>query len=150
MSAELAHLSDDRGWNQFLGSVYSMNWVAYGEGPLAGTEGSDAVLKYLARHVVGTTIWNHRLISDDGEKITYWAPEPKQPGGWSLQAKTSSGELTRRRICGMRSDARVAEQLPTSPLLWIFIQSRSQHQGASSSSVAGFGQGFDERLPGVE
>ena len=37
-----------------------------------GSKGAEGIVNYLARYVSGTAIGNRRLISDDGQYVTFW------------------------------------------------------------------------------
>jgi hypothetical protein len=67
-AGELADLSR---WNRFLAFVEPVckkEWVVYAKAPFRGP---DHLLQYLARYTHRVAISNHRLLSFDGESVTF-------------------------------------------------------------------------------
>ena len=64
----LAPLKPDAAFGAFIRSLYRQTWVVYAKPPF----GSPAhVLQYLARYTHRVAISNHRLVSFDGESVTF-------------------------------------------------------------------------------
>jgi len=64
--AWIRHVDDFRQW---LEPIEAKDWHMHCQGPPPGCEGGTAVLKYLARYVVGSAISDARLLEDDGEQL---------------------------------------------------------------------------------
>jgi hypothetical protein len=71
LDGKLSHLADTRSFESWLSTLYQKNWVVYAQGPPAGVQGADAVLKYLARYVSGVAISDRRLISHAGGGVLF-------------------------------------------------------------------------------
>ncbi len=64
----IAHLADRRAFLRHLSPVRKKRWVVYAKPPFAGPE---AVLAYLSRYTHRVAISNRRLISFDGDGVTF-------------------------------------------------------------------------------
>jgi hypothetical protein len=51
--------------------LYHKNWVTYAQGPPAGIEGPEALLKYLTRYVSGVAISDKRLVSHAAGRVVF-------------------------------------------------------------------------------
>ena len=64
----LAHLAAPATFRAWLGPLYAQDWVVYAKAPFGGPE---QVLKYLARYTHRVAISNARLVSLDGDQVTF-------------------------------------------------------------------------------
>jgi hypothetical protein len=65
---QLSHLAERRHFTRLIQSLYSQKWVVYAKPPFGGPE---HVLNYLARYTHRIAISNHRLLSFDGQNVTF-------------------------------------------------------------------------------
>jgi hypothetical protein len=71
LDGELSCLSSKRQFESWLSTFYQKDWVVYAQGPPEGVQGTEAVLKYLARYVTGVAISDRRLVSDVAGRVTF-------------------------------------------------------------------------------
>ena len=64
----LPTLTDPAAFEELVGSAARREWVVYSKPPFGGPE---QVLKYLSRYTHRIAISNHRLVSMDGESVTF-------------------------------------------------------------------------------
>jgi predicted Zn-ribbon and HTH transcriptional regulator len=64
----LSHLADEKQFARFIRTLYRHKWVVYAKRPFGGPE---HVLNYLARYTHRVAISNHRLLSFDGQNVTF-------------------------------------------------------------------------------
>jgi len=67
-AGQLVPLSDWKSFLAFLKPLGEKEWVVYAKAPFRGP---DHLLQYLARYTHRVAISNHRLISFDGESVTF-------------------------------------------------------------------------------
>ena len=77
LPGELAELTDGQALEKWLTPLYQTNWEVYCQPPPKGCTDPDAMLKYLARYVVGGAISDRRLISHTDGVVTFWARQGK-------------------------------------------------------------------------
>jgi hypothetical protein len=65
---QLSHLADRQHFARLIQSLYRQKWVVYAKPPFGGPE---HVLNYLARYTHRIAISNHRLLSFDGQNVTF-------------------------------------------------------------------------------
>jgi hypothetical protein len=65
---ELQPLANKKTFAAFLRTLFREDWVVYAKAPFGGPE---HVLQYLARYTHRVAISNHRLLSVDGERVTF-------------------------------------------------------------------------------
>lgn len=65
---QLSHLADGKHFARLIQSLYRQKWVVYAKAPFGGPE---HVLHYLARYTHRIAISNHRLLSFDGQNVTF-------------------------------------------------------------------------------
>jgi hypothetical protein len=65
---QLSHLADPKHFARLIQSLYRKKWVVYAKPPFGGPE---HVLHYLARYTHRIAISNHRLLSFDGQNVTF-------------------------------------------------------------------------------
>ena len=65
---ELQSLANGKASAAFLRSLFREDWVVYAKAPFGGPE---HVLQYLARYTHRVAISNHRLLSVDGDQVTF-------------------------------------------------------------------------------
>jgi hypothetical protein len=68
LAGSLAPLSSRKAFHDFLQPLYDKEWVVYAKAPFRGP---DHLLQYLARYTHRVAISNHRLVSFDGESVTF-------------------------------------------------------------------------------
>jgi hypothetical protein len=73
----LATLHEPRALEAWLTPLYRTNWEVYCQPPPEGITDPEAVLKYVARYVVGGAISDRRLISHGDGQVTFWARQGK-------------------------------------------------------------------------
>mgnify|MGYP001828603009 CR=1 FL=1 len=73
LEGRVAWLQDVTQRELWLKQLENMNWNAFVEGPPHGKSKPAHVLKYLARYMSGGPLADRRLISHDGDKVTFWA-----------------------------------------------------------------------------
>jgi hypothetical protein len=64
----LSHLADKKQFARFIQTLYHHKWVVYAKPPFGAPE---HVLNYLARYTHRIAISNHRLLSFDGQHVTF-------------------------------------------------------------------------------
>ena len=67
-AGQLADLSDWKSFLGFLEPLRKKEWVVYAKAPFRGP---DHLLQYLARYTHRVAISNHRLVSFDGDSVTF-------------------------------------------------------------------------------
>jgi len=67
-AGSIAPLSDRKAFFDFLQPLDKKEWVVYAKAPFRGP---DHLLQYLARYTHRVAISNHRLLSFDGESVTF-------------------------------------------------------------------------------
>jgi hypothetical protein len=67
-SSSSAELAAPRNFSAFLRRLFREDWVVYAKPAFGGPE---AVLRYLGRYTHRVAISNHRLLSCDGERVTF-------------------------------------------------------------------------------
>ena len=65
---ELQSLANEKAFAAFLRTLFREEWVVYAKPPFGGPE---HVLQYLARYTHRVAISNHRLLSVDGDHVTF-------------------------------------------------------------------------------
>lgn len=65
---KLQPLANERAFAAFLRTLFREDWVVYSKAPFGGPE---HVLQYLARYTHRVAISNHRLLSVDGDHVTF-------------------------------------------------------------------------------
>ena len=65
---ELQPLANEKAFAAFLRTLFREDWVVYSKAPFGGPE---HVLQYLARYTHRVAISNHRLLSVDGDHVTF-------------------------------------------------------------------------------
>ena len=65
---ELQSLANEKAFAAFLRTLFREDWVVYAKAPFGGAE---HVLQYLARYTHRVAISNHRLLSVDGDHVTF-------------------------------------------------------------------------------
>jgi hypothetical protein len=68
MEGQIQHLATPKSFAAFLRKLHRHEWVAYAKPSFGGPE---QVLRYLGRYTHRVAISNHRLISFDGESVTF-------------------------------------------------------------------------------
>jgi hypothetical protein len=68
LSGNLKPLRDEKAFCAFLDPLSEKEWVVYAKAPFGGPE---HLLQYLARYTHRVAISNHRLVSFDGESVTF-------------------------------------------------------------------------------
>jgi hypothetical protein len=64
----------------WIKGLEAIDWNVFVEGPPNGQSDPKHVLMYLARYLTGGPIADSRLISHEGDKVTFWArPKTDQP-----------------------------------------------------------------------
>jgi hypothetical protein len=78
---ELAGLAEASAFAAWLREQYRTEWVVYAKPPFGGAE---QVLKYLARYTHRVALSNRRLLSFEGERVTFTAKDyaAGAGGGW--------------------------------------------------------------------
>ena len=89
----IRHLSEPKCFSAFLRTMFRQDWVVYAK-PAFG--GPDQVIRYLGRYTHRVAISNHRLVSFDGEKVTFrWKD---YAGGNKQRLMTVSADEFMRRF----------------------------------------------------
>lgn len=97
LDGELSHLVCKRHFESWLSTLYQKDWVVYAQGPPAGVQGTEAVLKYLARYVSGVAISDRRLVSDVDGRVTFrW--KNYRRGGHEETTSLPAVEFVRRYL----------------------------------------------------
>lgn len=68
LTGELVALDSEKAFRSFLKPLGRKEWVVYAKAPFRGP---DHLLQYLARYTHRVAISNHRLVSFDGESVTF-------------------------------------------------------------------------------
>jgi hypothetical protein len=100
LEGKLAHLADRAAFERWLTPLYQKQWVVFCEAAPHGCDGPESVLKYLACYVAGAAISDKRLISHDGQRVTFWARE-----------RGKKGKSTKRRACSLGGEEFVRRYL---------------------------------------
>ena len=88
----LRHLANPKVFRMFLRSLFIHDWVVYAKKPFGGPE---HVLHYLARYTHRVAISNHRLISMEGDQVTFrW--KDYAHGNRKRKMTIPAGEFLRR------------------------------------------------------
>lgn len=67
-AGSIQYLEDQKRFSAFLRTLFRKNWVVYAK-PAFG--GPDQVIRYLGRYTHRVAISNHRLVSFDGNQVTF-------------------------------------------------------------------------------
>ena len=97
LGGKLSPLANQRQFESWLSTLYKKEWVVYVQGPPAGIEGAEAVLKYLARYVSGVAISDRRLASHAGGRVTFRCKNYAR-GGQSEPRSLPGVEFVRRYL----------------------------------------------------
>lgn len=65
---QIQHLATPEGFAQFIRKLRRHDWIVYAKPPFGGPE---QVIRYLGRYTHRVAISNHRLISFDGDNVTF-------------------------------------------------------------------------------
>src|SRR5262245_51890108 len=65
---QIQHLNDPKAYASFLRILFRQEWVVYAKPAFAGPE---QVVRYLGRYTHRVAISNHRLLSFDGDHVTF-------------------------------------------------------------------------------
>lgn len=98
LAGSFESLQNEAGWKTFRRKLQGMDWVSHIQPPpRAGLTGQH-VLKYLAGYLSGGPIANSRIVSTDGQTVTFMAHAGEVAGGQSKQVPItmSQVEFTRR------------------------------------------------------
>jgi hypothetical protein len=95
ISDSLAPLADQSVFEKWLLPVRAKDWVVHCQSAPPDCQGPGAAMKYLARYVVGTAISDARLLSDDGQSVTFRAKDYRHQGR-SMELVVSGAEFVRR------------------------------------------------------
>ena len=91
-TGSLAALSSREAFFDFLKPLYDKEWVVYAKAPFRGP---DHLLQYLARYTHRVAISNHRLVSFDGDSVTFrW--KDYAHGNKKRKMTVSANEFLRR------------------------------------------------------
>jgi hypothetical protein len=91
---ELAGLAEPAAFAAWLREQYRLDWVVYAKPPFGGPE---QVLKYLARYTHRVALSNRRLLSLDGDQVTFSAKD-YAAGGRPRRVRLSAEEFLRRWV----------------------------------------------------
>ena len=69
-TGSLSDLMSEDSWHAVIESLMKHEWVVHCEAAPEGCDGPEAAIKYLARYVAGIAISDHRLVADDGRRVT--------------------------------------------------------------------------------
>jgi hypothetical protein len=67
-AGSIQYLKDEKRFSAFLRTLFRQNWVVYAK-PAFG--GPDQVIRYLGRYTHRVAISNHRLVSFEGDQVTF-------------------------------------------------------------------------------
>jgi hypothetical protein len=67
-AGQIQHLSEARKFSSFLRTLFRQDWVVYAKPAFGGPE---QVIRYLGRYTHRVAISNHRLVSFDGNDVTF-------------------------------------------------------------------------------
>jgi hypothetical protein len=85
-------LRDPARWHAFIDALFQRDWVVYAK-PAFG--GASAVLRYLGRYTHRVAISNHRLLTFDGERVTFRWKDYSQGARWRTMTLTAMEFLRR-------------------------------------------------------
>ena len=92
-AGSIQHLAEPKCFGAFLRTLFRQDWIVYAK-PAFG--GPDQVIRYLGRYTHRVAISNHRLISFDGDHVTFrWRD---YAGGNKKRTMTVSSEEFMRRF----------------------------------------------------
>ena len=91
----LVHLAEARAFLRHLAPVRKKRWVVYAKPPFAGPA---AVLAYLSRYTHRVAISNRRLISFDGNQVTFRYKDYRRDGAERQQVMTLAADEFIRRF----------------------------------------------------
>jgi hypothetical protein len=92
-AGSIHHLTDPKYFATFLRTLYRQDWVVYAKPAFGGPE---QVIRYLGRYTHRVAISNHRLVSFDGERVTFhWRD---YTGGNKVRTMTVSADEFIRRF----------------------------------------------------
>ena len=119
-----AALADDKQFRELLRRLHLQDWVVYAKPALGGPR---QVLRYLGRYTHRVAISNHRLLSFDGERVTFrWKD-------YAHGSKTRQMTLAARELF----PSCFAQRLRAHPSLRILGQSLPCRAGPARSAIAG-------------
>ena len=91
-AGQIEHLAEPKRFAAFLRTLFRHDWVVYAKPAFGGPE---QVLRYLGRYTHRVAISNHRLLSFDGNQVTFrWRDYAR--GNKSRTMTVSADEFTRR------------------------------------------------------
>jgi len=67
-AGQIQHLAESKNFNSFLRTLFRQEWVVYAKPAFGGPE---QVVRYLGRYTHRVAISNHRLLSFDGNNVTF-------------------------------------------------------------------------------
>jgi hypothetical protein len=67
-AGSIHHLTEPKYFAAFLRTLFRQDWVVYAKPAFGGPE---QVIRYLGRYTHRVAISNHRLVSFDGERVTF-------------------------------------------------------------------------------
>src|SRR5215831_1524757 len=92
-AGSLHHLAQPKYFAAFLRTLFRQNWVVYAKPAFGGPE---QVLRYLGRYTHRVAISNHRIVSFDGERVTFrWRD---YTGGNKMRTMTVTADEFIRRF----------------------------------------------------
>jgi len=92
-AGSIEHLADSKCFAAFLRTLFRQDWVVYAKPAFGGPE---QVIRYLGRYTHRVAISNHRLVSLDGDRVTFrWRD---YAGGNKMRAITVSADEFIRRF----------------------------------------------------
>jgi hypothetical protein len=68
LAGQIQHLAEPKHFGAFLRILFRQNWIVYAKPAFAGPE---QVVRYLGRYTHRVAISNHRLLSFDGDHVTF-------------------------------------------------------------------------------
>ena len=68
LAGQIQHLSESKNFNALLRKLFLEDWVVYAKPAFGGPE---QVVRYLGRYTHRVAISNHRLVSFDGNNVTF-------------------------------------------------------------------------------
>jgi hypothetical protein len=68
LAGQIQHLAEPKHFAAFLRSLFRKDWIVYAKPAFAGPE---QVVRYLGRYTHRVAISNHRLLSFDGDNVTF-------------------------------------------------------------------------------
>ena len=97
LEEEWAKLLEPQELEAWLDEVTESDWNVFIEGPPHGKSRPEHVLKYLARYMTGGPISDRRIISDENDRVTFWArSKDKAAGNPSRPFELPGKEFVRR------------------------------------------------------